>query len=69
MVRGNLWDHSIYWGKFGVSLKSNDRGACDLMDTVGAQTSLADIWSGLITVETNCGAGAERCSGRKLLLA
>ena len=48
---------------------SNDGGARDLTETVGAPTSVADIWSGIILFDTDCGAGAESCGSRKGLLA
>ena len=48
---------------------SNGGGARDLTYTMGYPMSIADIWSGLTSVETNCGAGAESCGNRKVLLA
>ena len=48
---------------------SNGGGDCELTETVGSPTSIADIWLGLTLVETNCGAGAESYGNRKGLLA
>ena len=41
-------------------MSSDYRGDCNLMETVGALTSVEDIWSGLTSVETDhvTGAGA-----------
>ena len=49
-------------------MASNKRGARDLTETVGASTSVADIWLGITSVETDCGARAEIYGGRKGLL-
>ena len=50
-------------------MASNNRGACDLTDTVGSPTSVADIWSGLTSVGIDCGSGAESYGGGEGLLA
>ena len=55
--------------KSGGTSASDDRGACELMETVRAPTYVAYIWSGLTLVDTDCGALAESCGNRKRLLA
>ena len=47
----------------------DDGDACNLMDTVGSLTSVADIWLGHTFVETDYGAGVESCGGGKRSLA
>ena len=64
-----LWDRNVCWENSGGALASNDGGASDIMDTVGAPMYVADIWSGLTSVETYCGSGAESCGIRTRLLA
>ena len=44
--------------KLGGTLASDEGGARDLTETVGVSTSVEDIWSGLISVETDHGAVA-----------
>ena len=43
VVEDNSWDHGVCWENLGGYMASNDRGACDLTETVGSPTSAADI--------------------------
>ena len=49
-------------------MASDNEGARDLTEIVVAPTSVADIWSGLMLVETDYGARAESCGDGKILL-
>ena len=68
-VGENLWDRSVFWGNLVGALASDNEDAQDLTDVVGAPTYVADSWLGIASVEIYCSAGAERCGGRKILLA
>ena len=69
VVEDNSWDHGVCWENLGGYMASNDRGACDLTETVGSPTSAADIWSGIMLVETDYSARSESCfSGNGLLV-
>ena len=53
----NSWDRGICWEKLGGTLASDDEDDRDLTDTMGSSTSDADIWSGIMLVETDCRTG------------
>ena len=55
---GEIWEEPWH---------SDDEGARELTDIVGCPTSVADIWLGITSFETDCGARAESCSGGKIL--
>ena len=54
--------------KSGGALASSDKGAQDLTKIEGSLTAVADIWSRPTSVGIDCGAGAESCGVRKILL-
>ena len=60
-----MWDRDVCWGKWGVTLASDKRGACNLTEIVGALKYIEDIYSGLGSVETDYGAGSgDAAAGR-----
>ena len=56
VVGDNSWDCGVCWEKLGGTLASDDGGARDLTEIVGAQTSVAYSWLGITSVETDHGA-------------
>ena len=68
-VGESLWEFGVCWVRFGGALASNKGGTHNLMETVGSPTSVADIWSGITSVETDCRSGEDSCGGRKVLFA
>ena len=56
VVGDNSWDCGVCWEKLGGTLASDNGGARDLTEIVGAQTSVAYSWLGITSVETDHGA-------------
>ena len=50
-------------------MSSDDRGVCELMETVRDSMSVAYIWSGITSVDTYCVVVLESCGDRKRSLA
>ena len=64
-VGDNSWDRGVCWGKLGIVSESEERGACNLMDIVGASTSVGDIWLGIGLGGTVHGARSRALGGGK----
>ena len=54
----HLYDRGVCWLKSGIDSASRKQVSCNLMEIVGDPTYVEDIWSELVSVGTNHGAGA-----------
>ena len=65
-VGDNLWNHSVYWWNLGIVSESGEQGVRNLMDIVGASTSVGYIWLRLWSGGTNHGSWyVAAAAGRK----